>query len=420
LKALLKTGGSAPPNSRVGVEADRITTSVRAGGDPNFRIRDAGGPGSLNNYQMVPGVLEGHNLLTEEQFMADLSDLRTALFELGVPSDRNQYAREQSALLLSMGINPGMVMLIAKAIQQEPFTPEEEKYLKKNLPILISMFGNIREQMQSVPKKQVKENISTRKRVIQEIRKPYEVKKVKEEKLKGYRPKFGALHAEYDKLMQKAECPPSFKPMDETVWTKKDKQFNARVSQERKNEVLDHLGTGDHYWEILTETGRKRSENGLKEKYGDYTLVRKEHLAGDTLLFLVDENGKKETILQSEYSDRIAREIEEPLWEQETLNAPNDPLIKRIRSKLATQIDYQDKPSPMGYPEGPTPEQVNGWHPEYGKRASYYGALDPQSADAMPATGDPEIDQKVAAQKTQPPLLQRVNKRRKQSGKPNS
>ena len=113
---------------------------------------------------------------------------------------------------------------------------------------------------------------------------------------------------------------------------------------------------------------RRVEKKGLQEKYGDYTLVRKEELAGDTLLFLVDENGKKESILQSEYSDRIARQIEEPLWEQETLNAPNDPLIKRIRNKLATQIDYPDKPSPMGYPDGATPQQVAGWHPEYGKR----------------------------------------------------
>ena len=241
----------------------------------------------------------------------------------------------------------------------------------------------------------------TRKRILREIKNNVIIPEEKKEKLKGYRPKiYGKLHAQYDTLMQKAENPASFKQMDETTWTKQDKYFNARLSQERKNEVLDHLGTGDHFWEILTETGRKRSEKGLKEKYGDFTLVRKEQLVGDTLLFLVDENGKKETILQSEYSDRIARQNEEHLWEQETLNAPNDPLMKRVRSKLANQIDYPDKPSRMGYPDGPTPQQVAGWHPEYGKRAAYYNGLDPQSADAMPATGDPETDQKVAAQKT--------------------
>ena len=273
-------------------------------------------------------------------------------------------------------------------------------------------------QRESELKKQKNEEVSPRKKLIQEIKKPYIVKEVKQEKLKGYRPKtYGKLHAQYDALMQKAENPATFKPMDETTWTKQDKYYNTRLSQERKNEVLDHLGTGDHFWEILTETGRKRDEDQLKEKYGDFTLVRKEQLAGDTLLFLVDENGKKETILQSEYSDRIARQIEEPLWEQETLNAPNDPLIKRVRNKLATQIDYPDKPSRMGYPDGPTPQQIDGWHPEYGKRAAYYNALDPQSADSMPATGDPEIDQKVLSQKTP---LKPVKQVYKKKGKPNS
>tara|TARA_B100000927_G_scaffold291426_1_gene293572 strand:+ start:776 stop:2863 length:2088 start_codon:yes stop_codon:yes gene_type:complete len=268
-------------------------------------------------------------------------------------------------------------------------------------------------------KKQTSEEVSPRKKLIREIKKPYKVKEMKQEKLKGYRPKtFGKLHAQYDKLIQKAENPAPFKQMDETVWTKNDKYYNERLSQERKNEVLDHLGTGDHYWDLICETGKKSREKGLKEKYGDYTLVRKEQLAGDTLLFLVDEDGKKESILQSEYSDRIARQIEEPLWEQETLNAPNDPLIKRIKNKLATQIDYPDKPSPMGYPDGATPQQVAGWHPEYGKRAAYYNALDPQSADAMPLTGDPETDVKVNSQKT--PLLKRVSAIRKKKGKPNS
>jgi len=294
---------------------------------------------------------------------------------------------------------------------------KETETLGEFMTVLDGVIAKI-EQRESELKKQTSEEVSPRKKLIQEIKKPYIVKEVKQEKLKGYRPKtFGKLHAQYDKLMQKAENPATFKPMDETAWTKQDKYYNTRLSQERKNEVLDHLGTGDHFWEILTETGRKRGEDELKEKYGDFTLVRKEQLAGDTLLFLVDENGKKETILQSEYSDRIARQIEEPLWEQETLNAPNDPLIKRVRNKLAAQIDYPDKPSRMGYPDGPTPQQINGWHPEYGKRAAYYNALDPQSADSMPATGDPETDQKVLSQKTP---LKPVKQVYKKKGKPNS
>ena len=37
---------------------------------------------------------------------------------------------------------------------------------------------------------------------------------------------------------------------------------------------------------------------------------------------------------------------------------------------------------------------VNGWHPKFGKRYKY-DKLDPQSAEAMPDTGDPEIDANI-------------------------
>jgi len=247
-------------------------------------------------------------------------------------------------------------------------------------------------------KKLVKEN-KKKKKIIQEIKKPYVVKEIKQEKLKGYRPRVtgGGINTEPDKLMMKSENPASFKPMDETVWTKQDKYYNARLSQERKNEILDHLGTTHHYWQILTETGRKSNEKAFQERYGDYKVVRKEQLTGDTLLLFADENGNKESMLQSEYQNMIARQIEEPLYEQEKLNQPKDTLSKRIKDKLG---DYPNKPSKAGYPNEPPPKMVNGYHPEYGKRSSYYNRLDPQSAKSMPTTGDPEIDAKVASQKT--------------------
>ena len=331
--------------------------------------------------------------------------------------DKDQYIRQLMVALMATGVPASVIKLVTKTFYGKKLTSDEEKFAKVSLPKILKVLHQNRDKTNIEESRQVFIE-SRRKRILREIKNDVVLPDEKKEKLTGYRPKtFGKLHAQYDKLMQKAENPATFKPMDETAWTKQDKYYNARLSQERKNEVLDHLGTGDHFWEILTETGRKRGEDELKEKYGDFTLVRKEQLAGDTLLFLVDENGKKETILQSEYSDRIARQIEEPLWEQETLNAPNDPLIKRVRNKLATQIDYPDKPSRMGYPDGPTPQQIDGWHPEYGKRAAYYNALDPQSADSMPATGDPETDQKVFSQKTP---LKPVKQVYKKKGKPNS
>ena len=45
-------------------------------------------------------------------------------------------------------------------------------------------------------------------------------------------------------------------------------------------------------------------------------------------------------MVQSEYQNMIARQIEEPLYEQEKLNQPKDTLSKRIKDKLG---DYPNK-----------------------------------------------------------------------------
>jgi hypothetical protein len=139
---------------------------------------------------------------------------------------------------------------------------------------------------------------------------------------------------------------------------------------------------------------------GGEQKKGK--VVRKEQLKGDILLFIVDENGKKERILQSELSIRLADEFNKELYEkyfqeQENIEADKDPLFKKVSKRLKKEIDYSDKPSKNGYPNDPPPEMVNGWHPEYGKDKGYYNKLDPQSADSMPPTGNPEIDKKVRA-----------------------
>ena len=120
---------------------------------------------------------------------------------------------------------------------------------------------------------------------------------------------------------------------------------------------------------------------------------------------MYNEQGKVETVTQSILNERLQKQYE--LIEQETLNAPNDPMIKRVRNKLLTQIDYQDKPAKLGYPdEAPLPLGYDGYHQEYGHRQDYYKRLDRHSADTMniPKTGNDGIDKKVAGQTTEKKL----------------
>lgn len=249
-----------------------------------------------------------------------------------------------------------------------------------------------------------------RQKILKDLKKPYQLPEEKKEKIK-HRPRIIGAKPNIinSDLMKQAEVPSSFKQAEERLWTKYNKQQNARWSQERKNQILDHLGGSDHAWEWLTETSKKKNKEIMYGNFGEKPskkkVIRQEQLKGDQLLFIVDENGKQESILQSELSIKIADEMNKELFdkyfqEQETLQADKDPLFRKVKNRLNSVIDYPDKPAKLGYPNDPPPETVNGWHPEYGQKSDYYNKLDPQSADAMPMTGNPEIDAKVKRAKT--------------------
>jgi len=66
---------------------------------------------------------------------------------------------------------------------------------------------------------------------------------------------------------------------------------------------------------------------------------------------------------------------------------------------------YDGKPAPLGFPVEQPPKMVNGMHPDLvdGKKtADRFNRMDPESAKAMPLTGNPHIDKKVKAARKKP------------------
>jgi hypothetical protein len=123
------------------------------------------------------------------------------------------------------------------------------------------------------------------------------------------------------------------------------------------------------------------------------------------------KTNEKKTMLQSEINELLAQENMPDefkiFFEQqnETERYDQDPLFKKISKRLKKEIDYPDKPAKNGYPNDPPPEMVNGMHPDLvdGKKtADRFNRLDPQSAKAMPSTGNPHIDKKVKAATKKP------------------
>ena len=87
----------------------------------------------------------------------------------------------------------------------------------------------------------------------------------------------------------------------------------------------------------------------------------------------------------------------------ETIMEKNKKSFKDLTKKIPGY--YDGKPAPLGFPIEEPPKMKNGFHPDLvdGKKVSNrYNRLDPQSAKAMPKTGNPHIDKKVKAAAKKP------------------
>ena len=218
-----------------------------------------------------------------------------------------------------------------------------------------------------------------------------------------------------DKLFNKnIGGPQPFKPQERTSWTKDFIAQNVMKSQEKMNGVLEMIGDGKHAFDYATNDYRRMGAKELEQYWGKnpnmysfmfngkkYNVTRKEHVEGDLVVFMEDQKGVKSNMLQSELNEKLQEQNEKWIEEAYFKSHPVIPdkeesTYDRIKARF-----LENKKIAPEFPAEPPPKMVNGFHPEYGKnKASYYKKLDPASANAMPETGDPEIDAIVRKQKT--------------------
>ena len=82
----------------------------------------------------------------------------------------------------------------------------------------------------------------------------------------------------------------------------------------------------------------------------------------------------------------------------------NERITKQGKLKSPSEFFKRADVKPV-YPDTPPPEMVQGRHPDWwdGEKVSQrYNRLDPSSAKAMPNTGNPKIDAKIAKAKNKP------------------
>ena len=250
---------------------------------------------------------------------------------------------------------------------------------------------------------------------------------IPETKQKSYKvkPKIRGLNSAI--ISKPVETPKEYQPKGgRNLWGQFEYDRNVRQSQERKNETLELIGDGEQAFNYMLNDSKVMNAKQLEKFWGlhpemysyfyngkKYKATRKEALDGDFLVFLVDENGEKSNILQSELNEKLAEEDDRKALEEynklnpkskEPISFEKDYLFKKAYQKLKKEVDYKDKPAKMGYPNDPPPKMVNDRHPDFGKRpgTTMFNKLDPSTAAATPKQDDPTIDAKVEKAKNNP------------------
>jgi len=190
----------------------------------------------------------------------------------------------------------------------------------------------------------------SRKKILRDIKKPIEVKEIPTKfKVKPTGRKNKSVGVD---MMKIPDVPKQYKPQM-NIWGKADYNANVRASQEKKNEVLELVGAAEHHWTYLTEDRRKKHQEKVNE------------------------------MMSVEYDKQM-----ELLYEKHRIK----------ENKLNKAISAFKKPTDIApeYPKEPPPQldPQTGMHPKFGKNYKH-DKLDPQSAESMPSTGNPEIDANV-------------------------
>ena len=224
-------------------------------------------------------------------------------------------------------------------------------------------------------------------RQLREIKKPYVVQEQPVQKLRKYRPnfkgKFSPQNTPNVTASKQTDDAVKAKNSQGQAWSMGDKYWSGYETTERMNVIYDRLGHGQMAWDRIIDEAKEKNGWKNREIQEQLNIIAAE---------------KAERQICSDYESPWGTVIHEQgaSTEEELDTVMKDPLVKKVAKRLRTQIDYKDKPARKGYPDKPPAKQVNGWHPEYGKKYKY-DKLDPVSAVTMrnAPTGDPEIDANV-------------------------
>ena len=370
-------------------------------------------------YQFNDYMLDGDFLVEEKQEQytsANMDELKDEMRKAGIPIDDPEEMADQFGLAsLAAGMNPEIVEIIQLAIVGAELTPKQEKDISQSMMEFSGvMYAN--EKAEQISGKNTNEladkdsdstqdavnevrilSESRKRHVIREIKKPITLPETK----KKFKVKPKVLGHPSNKTLsdQMKDTTPNVAFKKEIpVWSMDQKIRNARSSQEKKNEVLEYLGSSGDHWEYMTKTIKEHNKKIINLNYGGKKkkVTRKEQVDKDILVFMEDDLGNKSSVLQSKINEMQAEAGDKEMFAKYyEMHPQKKSLFKEVVKRGV--FDYPKKPSKKGYPDKePAKLDPNtGMHPEYGKKYKH-DKLDPHSAESMPMQGDPEIDANIS------------------------
>ena len=351
------------------------------------------------NYDFKRNEQEFKDPSKAELMKGPMGPLRKAVYAaLGPYSADAQPALPDPTGIVNMGLGAVFSTFIgaAKALGGGKHTPGEvtmdANKLKKLNPALYNQL--VKEEKFSnnnFTLSERKVSREKRRKILREVKQPYVLPEVKVEKYKpNFKGKFSSQNTPDVTASKQSDDMVRSKNSAGQVWRTKDKYWAGYETTERMNVLQDRTGHGQMYFDSITSSNVQDYEK-ITERFRKSVKDKdlQEHLNT-----IAHEKAMRE--MQDDYISPFRQK--KKFEEQQTMQYDNDPLMKKVAKKLRSKIDYFDKPSKMGYPNDPPPKEnelINGMHPKYGKKVDYYKKLDPQSAEAMPPTGDPDIDAEV-------------------------
>ena len=345
---------------------------------------------------------EGKNPFSDFDPSVLKEGMRQAMLENGMPEKKEDFVAQMIAYFTLTGMHPMMVQVMGIALLGGKLNKDQERWCEDNLGKMTTLLAapkntskdldpgnpiNSDDDPWAIEKQQTLESVSEERKIqiLKEIKKPVLIEATPMKKLSGYKPKFKSKSNTPPTKPQSAEQLVASGNAKGQAWREEDKHWQGYETTERLNIIRHQVGHGEAAWNQIIEDARRK--NGWKNREMQEQLNIISH---ERALKGIDPD------FESPFN---LKEWQNTDHEDEINIISKDPLVKKVKNRLLSQIDYEDKPSRKGYPEQAPQKMVKGFHKDYGQKSGYYKKLDTVSALAMPKQGDEEIDAEVDKQK---------------------